>query len=99
MRWQLLRANAGPLERYVLALPGTLHHRLAPHETGFPNLLFAGDWTRNGLEVGCIEGAVNSGLQASRALSGHPVTILGENDFEFGMFAGARKSWVRPSIG
>ena len=87
-RWQLLRANTGPLERYVLALPGTLQYRLRADETGFRNLVFAGDWTRNGLEVGCAEGAVMSGLQAARALCDHPADIVGEHDLEFGMFAG-----------
>jgi Flavin containing amine oxidoreductase len=86
LRWQLVRANTGPLERYVLALPGTLRHRLRPHETGYDNLVFAGDWTRNGLEVGCAEGAVMSGLQAARALCGHPTVIVGEQDMALGMF-------------
>jgi uncharacterized protein with NAD-binding domain and iron-sulfur cluster len=97
-RWQLLRANVGPLERYVLALPGTLQYRLRADETGFRNLVFAGDWTRNGLEVGCAEGAVMSGLQAARALCDHPTEIIGEHELEFGMFASAlqpRREWER----
>ncbi len=70
----------------MLALPGTLRHRPRPHETGYDNLVFAGDWTRNGLEVGCAEGAVMSGLQATRALCGHPTVIVGEQDMALGMF-------------
>ena len=85
LRWQLVRANVGPLERYVLALPGTLQYRLRPHETGYDNLLFAGDWTRNGVEVGCAEGAVISGLQAARHLGGHVPLIVGENDLDGGL--------------
>jgi hypothetical protein len=100
-RWQLLRANVGPLERYVLALPGTLQYRLRADETGFRNLVFAGDWTRNGLEVGCCEGAVMSGLQAARALADHPAEIIGEHDLEFGMFAGQlrpRREWQQEEL-
>ena len=100
-RWQLLRANTGPLERYVLALPGTLQYRLRADETGFRNLVFAGDWTRNGLEVGCAEGAVMSGLQAARALCDHPADIVGEHDLEFGMFAAGlrpRREWEREEL-
>ena len=82
----------------MLALPGTLQYRLRADETGFRNLVFAGDWTRNGLEVGCAEGAVMSGLQAARALCDHPAEIVGEHELEFGMFASAlrpRREWER----
>jgi hypothetical protein len=33
----------------------------------------AGDWTRTGLNIGCVEAAVISGLLASHALSGYPL--------------------------
>ncbi len=45
-----------------LALPGT--------RTLFP----AGDWTRNGLDVICMEGACLSGMRAARAVHGALVT-------------------------
>jgi hypothetical protein len=87
--WQLVRANVGPIERYVMASPGTLQHRLRPEESGYENLLLAGEHTRNGYEVGCLEGAVNSGLIAARAISGDPMRIAGERDFDFGLLHAA----------
>jgi hypothetical protein len=66
---QYCSVNVGPCERYVIALPDTLQYRLAASESGYENLYLAGEWTRNGVEVGCIEGAVASGLQAARALA------------------------------
>lgn len=66
---QYCSVNVGPCERYVIALPDTLQYRLAASESGYENLFLAGEWTRNGVEVGCIEGAVASGLQAARALA------------------------------
>jgi uncharacterized protein with NAD-binding domain and iron-sulfur cluster len=38
----------------------------------FDNLTIAGDWTASGLDSGCIESAVMSGLLAAHALSGAP---------------------------
>src|SRR5262249_12973266 len=74
-------ANIDPSERYVLAAPGNARVRLRPNESGFKNLFLAGDWTRNGLSVGCVESAVMSGMQASRAISGYPKEVAGEHDF------------------
>jgi hypothetical protein len=83
LRAQYWVANVDPSERYVLSLPGTLEHRLPKpgKGTGFRNLHLAGDWTRNGINAGCVEAAVMSGLQASRAISGHPDVVVGESDF------------------
>jgi hypothetical protein len=38
----------------------------------FKNLHLAGDWTTNGLNLGCVESTAMSGLLASNALSGYP---------------------------
>jgi hypothetical protein len=95
--WQYARANVGPVEAYVLALPGTLQHRLRPDETGFRNMVAAGEWTRNGFEVGCVEGAVISGLSAARALTGERGRILGEDDLTFGPFDPRGPALRRPS--
>ena len=74
---QYWRANVSPTDRYVLTPPGTVHLRLRPDESGFENLVLAGDWTRNGICGGSVEAAVTSGRMAARAISGHPATIPG----------------------
>jgi uncharacterized protein with NAD-binding domain and iron-sulfur cluster len=75
---QFLRANFQPTERYVLTRAGSVPYRLAADESGFANLKLAGDWTRNGIDGGSVEAAVTSGMQAARAISGHPRMIQGE---------------------
>ena len=74
------RINIDPSERYVLSVGGSTRCRLKSGESGFANLFLAGDWTHNGLNVGCGESAALSGGQASRAISGHPAEIPGELD-------------------
>jgi uncharacterized protein with NAD-binding domain and iron-sulfur cluster len=69
---QFWRANVDPSERYVLPLPGTARYRLAPGDSGYENLVLAGDWTRCGLNAGCVEAAVTSGLVAARAILRSP---------------------------
>jgi uncharacterized protein with NAD-binding domain and iron-sulfur cluster len=76
---QYVRLNIDPSERYVLSLPGSARFRPRAHETGFKNLYFAGDWLKTGIDAGCVEAAVMGGLQASRAISGFPQTIVGED--------------------
>jgi len=34
--------------------------------------VFAGDWTRNGFDAGCVEGAMTSGMLAAQAICGAP---------------------------
>jgi uncharacterized protein with NAD-binding domain and iron-sulfur cluster len=75
---QYWRANVSPSERYTQTFPGFHKTRLASNDSGFSNLVLAGDWTRNGLNMGCVESAVMSGMQASRALCGFPEFIAGE---------------------
>jgi uncharacterized protein with NAD-binding domain and iron-sulfur cluster len=77
---QFWRANIDPTERYVLSVKGSTAYRLGADESGFANLYLAGDWTRNGLNAGCVEAAVISGLQAARAICGCPRVIVGEKD-------------------
>jgi uncharacterized protein with NAD-binding domain and iron-sulfur cluster len=66
---QYVRFNVEPSERYVLSLPGTAKFRLRPGDSGFANLVLAGDWTRSGLNAGCIESATISGREAAEALA------------------------------
>lgn len=70
---QYWTANVNPSDRYVLSLPGSLRYRLSPLDMTFDNLTIAGDWTASGLDTGCIESAVMSGLLAAHAVSGAPL--------------------------
>jgi len=67
-----VRCNTKANERYVLTLPRSTKCRLAADESGFENLVLAGDWTRNQFNVGCVEATVMSGMFASLAISGSP---------------------------
>jgi uncharacterized protein with NAD-binding domain and iron-sulfur cluster len=69
---QYWRANVNPTDRYVLSLPGTIKYRVSPLDMTFDNLTIAGDWTATGLDSGCIESAVMSGLLAAHAISQKP---------------------------
>jgi uncharacterized protein with NAD-binding domain and iron-sulfur cluster len=67
---QLCLANIDPSDRYVQCAPGSDAYRLRADESGYDNLVLAGDWTDNGLNAGCIEAATISGLQAANAVLG-----------------------------
>lgn len=79
---QYLRVNLDPTERYVLSVPGSTRFRLRANQLPYANLVLAGDWTYNGLNAGCVEAAVMSGMYASRAMCGYPTRIVGEEDAE-----------------
>jgi hypothetical protein len=63
-------ASTDGSDRYVQALPGSDAYRLRVDESGLDNLVLAGDWTNCGLNAGCIEAAVISGVQAAAAIEG-----------------------------
>ncbi len=65
---QYWRANTVGTELYVLSCAGTIDKRLPSGDTGFANLVAAGDWTRNGIDGGCVEAAAISGVLAASAL-------------------------------
>jgi hypothetical protein len=66
-------ASTDGSDRYVQALPGSDAYRLRVDESGLDNLVLAGDWTNCGLNAGCIEAAVISGVQAAAAIEGRPL--------------------------
>lgn len=70
---QYWTANVDPSERYVQSLPGTDKYRLRADDSGFDGMVLAGDWIDSGLNAGCVEAAVISGLQAANALLGRPL--------------------------
>jgi uncharacterized protein with NAD-binding domain and iron-sulfur cluster len=76
---QYYRANISGSELYVLSPPGKIHSRLPSDASGFDNLVLAGDWTRNGIDAGCVESAALSGRQAARKLTGASNRLPGEN--------------------
>jgi uncharacterized protein with NAD-binding domain and iron-sulfur cluster len=78
VRSEYYRANIEPWQEYVLSVPGSTKFRLASDDSRFRNLYLAGDWTWNGMNAGCVEGAVMSGLLAARAITGRPQVIIGE---------------------
>jgi uncharacterized protein with NAD-binding domain and iron-sulfur cluster len=76
---QYWRANVSPSERYVLTPAGSVNQRLPSNDSGFENLVLAGDWTKNGIDGGCVEAAVTSGMQAARKLTGIRRPIAGQS--------------------
>ena len=77
---QYFRQNFYGSERYVLSVPNSVQYRLPPDDSGFQNLYLAGDWTRCGINAGCVEAATISGLVCARGLTGHPFEVVGESD-------------------
>ncbi|MGB3331555.1 MAG: FAD-dependent oxidoreductase [Mycobacterium sp.] len=67
---QHVSVNVDPSDRYVQSIPGTDRYRLCADESGYDNVVLAGDWTDSGINAGCIEAAVMSGLQAANAVAG-----------------------------
>jgi uncharacterized protein with NAD-binding domain and iron-sulfur cluster len=79
---QFWKANIDPSERYVQSVVGSTAHRLKTDESGFSNLYLTGDWIKNGIDSGCMEATVMSGMQAARAICGVPSEIPGEGDLD-----------------
>ncbi len=79
VRYQYVKVNIDPPERYMQGPPGTAEQRMFPWETGVANLAVAGDWVYTGFNSGCFEGAVIGGALAAFAVSGanKPSTIPG----------------------
>ncbi len=77
---QYFRVNMYGSERYVLSVTGSVFKRLAPDESGFENLFLAGDWTRCGLNAGCVEAATMSGIAAASAVTGRELPNIGADD-------------------
>jgi uncharacterized protein with NAD-binding domain and iron-sulfur cluster len=71
-------ATVNPSDRYVLSVAGTNKHRLRPHQSGYENMVLAGDWTLNPFSAGCVESAVASGREAARVICGRPNWIHGD---------------------
>lgn len=73
LNYQYARANTDPTDRYVQANPGSATARMYPWNSGFTNLVPAGDWIYTGFNIGSFESAVTGGKIAAFALSGAPL--------------------------
>jgi uncharacterized protein with NAD-binding domain and iron-sulfur cluster len=95
---QFWKQNTTPSERYVLSVPKSSRHRLPAWLPTSPNLYLAGDWTRNVLNCGCMEGTVISGMLAANVLSTWPPRdlIVGAN-FGAGLFGNGVPLLMPPS--
>jgi uncharacterized protein with NAD-binding domain and iron-sulfur cluster len=76
---QVARANVDPSSCCVGSAVGTTEWRLSTDESGVRHLYLAGSWVETGFSTECIEAAVMSGLQASRAICGSPKLVPGED--------------------
>jgi uncharacterized protein with NAD-binding domain and iron-sulfur cluster len=65
---QFARSNCEPSERVTLALPGATRYRMQAGDTDYENLVIAGDWIDNGIQLACMEGAFTGGRLASDAV-------------------------------
>ena len=90
---QVLTVNVDPCACCASSAAGTTQWRLKAGESGFAHLVLAGAWTDTGLNTECIEAAVMSGMQASRALCGSPNRVFGEDFLQFGQAAGFGGPW------
>ena len=77
---QYFRVNMFGSERYVLSEKNTVYRRLAADESGFDNLVLAGDWTRCGINAGCVEAGTMSGISAAEAVNGIRLPNIGAED-------------------
>jgi uncharacterized protein with NAD-binding domain and iron-sulfur cluster len=65
-----VQANTVASARYTISPPGSPQFRISPLDQSLVNLTVAGDWTACGLDFGCVEAAVISGMLASHAITG-----------------------------
>jgi uncharacterized protein with NAD-binding domain and iron-sulfur cluster len=80
LRAQYWRVNSDPTEQYVISTAGTPQVRLRADQSGFENLVIAGEWVDTVVNISSIEATVIAGMRAARAISGQPQTIIGESD-------------------
>ena len=69
---QYWTVNVNPSDRYTIAPPGSLQHRISPLDNTYDNLTICGDWTDCGFSEGCVEAAVMSGRLAAHAIAQSP---------------------------
>lgn len=75
---QWIRANVDPTECCVSSPANTTQLRLRADQTGVDNLWLCGECAYTGVNSTCVESVVMAGMQAARAMSGQPLTVVGE---------------------
>jgi hypothetical protein len=76
---QIVKANVDPWACCCGSAAGSTGRRMRTDQSGFGHLYLAGSWIDTGLNTECIEAAVMSGKQASRAVCGAPAHVAGES--------------------
>jgi uncharacterized protein with NAD-binding domain and iron-sulfur cluster len=76
---QVVKANVDPSACCCGSAAGSTAWRLKTDGSGFHHLFLAGAWIDTGFNTECVEAAIMSGKQASRAICGSPAIIEGEN--------------------
>ncbi len=74
-----VRANVSPTECCETTPTGSTQWKMAADRSGFKSLVLAGAWVRTGINASCVEAAVMSGMQASRAICRSPEHVVGEH--------------------
>jgi uncharacterized protein with NAD-binding domain and iron-sulfur cluster len=75
---QYFHAPQNLSDRYVQCAPGTFQYRLGANQSGYENLILAGDWIRTAVSAGCLEAAAMAGVQAARAIDARVPKALGD---------------------
>ncbi|PRP91464.1 FAD-dependent oxidoreductase [Enhygromyxa salina] len=81
LAWQHFSPQQHPSDRYVRSPRDTTRLRLSADESGYDNLILAGDWTSTPMNLGCIEGATMSGIRAAQVLARSHRTITMHGDW------------------
>lgn len=68
MQFQYVNTPNNPSDRYVLIARGSNRFRLRADQSGYANVVLAGDWTKTALSGGFLESAAMGGVQAARAI-------------------------------
>lgn len=96
LRAQHMCASWNPSDRYVLAPVGNTQTRLRSQDSGYANLVLAGDWTLNSFSMGCAEAATASGLHAAATVGGRAPTVIGNWLDQVWRSQGRRDETLRP---
>ena len=75
---QYMYLNVNPSDLYTQIKTNSSQYRIKTDGAGFANIYFTGDWIQNSFNIGAIESTVTAGLLTSKAISGYPEEVFGE---------------------